>query len=142
MSELQSTVIERTYRQPSITLLPPPSDWRAQAVAAYERGREDRDEALRRALARRVRALTGQVVPPERIWVDRVAQTAGVALDGALFRLERGQLVLVRPCALCGIGQIASPPLDTPADLGYALSEWQPRHPACAPDDPPNWLEE
>ena len=142
MSELQSTVIERTYRQPTITLLPAPADWRAQAIAAYERGREDRDGALRRSLARRVRAVTGQAVPPEHIWVDRAEQTAGVALDGALFRLQYGQLVLVRPCELCGIGQVASPSLDTPADLGYALSEWQPRHPACQPDDPANWLEE
>ena len=37
--------------------------------------------------------------------------------------------------------QCESPPLATPADLGYALSAWQPLCPDLQPEDPPNWLD-
>ncbi len=64
-----------------------------------------------------------------------------MALDGIVFRLRRGELVLLRPCAECGLGHYENPAIGALADLGYALSAWQPACPNCAPEDPANWLE-
>jgi hypothetical protein len=49
--------------------------------------------------------------------------------------------VLQRPCAECGIGRYESPSILTLADLGYALSAWQPACVSCQAEDPSNWLE-
>jgi hypothetical protein len=62
-------------------------------------------------------------------------------VDEVVFRLRDRRLVLVRPCAECGNRHFESLPLTTPADLGYALSAWQPLCPHCQPEDPANWLE-
>jgi hypothetical protein len=64
-----------------------------------------------------------------------------VALDGIVFRLRQGELVLLRPCPECGLGHHESPAIGTLADLGYALSAWQPACQNCAPEDPANWLD-
>lgn len=116
-------------------------DWQARAIAAYRQRRSDADAALRRGFAAHVRALTGRTIDEAAIWVDRAERAATALVDGVRFRYEAGQLALLRPCELCGSGSFASPPLNSPEDLGYALSAWQPRHPQCQPDDPTNWLE-
>ena len=114
-------------------------DWKAQMITTYQRHRQDEDSALRIALARRLRALIGVEVNLDGIWVDLDERSALVTVDGVRFRWEQSQLVVLRPCALCGGGQFASPPLTSRADVGYALSAWQPHHPHCQPDDPVSW---
>jgi hypothetical protein len=88
-------------------------------------------------LIARVRSLTGQPVTPEAVYVDLDARLAQVMLDGVMFRWRRDELVLLRPCAECGVGQFESLPLRGPADLGYALSVWRPTHDGCEQDE---WL--
>jgi hypothetical protein len=92
-------------------------------------------------LASRVLSLTGRTIAPESILVDPEAQMATAVVDGAVFRLRDRQLVLVRPYVECGNQHFESPPLATQADLGYALSAWQPLCPDAQPDDPANWLD-
>ena len=111
-----------------------PNAWMASAVAAYM---QRYDEAnLRTTIARQVRLLTDRMPADEEIWVDVATRSASVAVDGALFRLEQGQLLLMRPCAHCGVGLLASAPLRSEADLGHALAVWQPLHADCRPEDP------
>jgi hypothetical protein len=57
-------------------------------------------------------------------------------MDGVIFQLQGSDLILLRPCVYCGVGHFTSPPIATPADLGYALSGWQPYHADCEPADP------
>jgi hypothetical protein len=116
------------------------NDWKARAITTYQQQRRDDGAALRLGLARHVRALTGRVVHADAIWVDLDGRMALATVDGVRFRWERDQLVILRPCALCGSGQFASAPLTDRAEIGYALSDWQPRHAQCQPDDPVNWL--
>ncbi|MFO7170542.1 MAG: hypothetical protein DIU80_021140 [Chloroflexota bacterium] len=142
MNEMQSLqVLELPARRGQGARARRADDWKARAVARYQERQRHEAVELRDALARRLHTLTGLEIAPERIWVDRAERIAGVTVDGVHFRWESGQLTLVRPCELCGIGEIASKPLHTQADIGYALSDWQPRHPACQPEDPANWLE-
>jgi hypothetical protein len=115
------------------------NDWKAQVIATYQQHRQSEGSALRRALAQQVRALTGHEVNEGAIWVDLDERIALATVDGVRFRWEHAQLVILRACALCGSGQFASPPLTSQADVGYALSAWQPRHPRCQPDDPVDW---
>ena len=114
-------------------------DWKTQASAAYQQRRQDECSALRLTLARRLRALIGREIDANGIWVDLDERIALASVDGVHFRLEQSQLTMLRPCAVCGGGQFASPPLMSQADVGYALSAWQPRHPHCQPEDPVNW---
>ena len=114
-------------------------DWKTQVISTYQRHRQDEDSALRITLAQRVRALTGHEVNVNAIWIDLDERIALVTVDGVRFRWGQSQLVMLRTCALCGSGQFASPPLTSQADVGYALSAWQPRHPQCQPDDPVSW---
>ena len=116
-------------------------DWRARSVATYERTQRQALDVLPAALAARVRALTGRAIAPESIFVDRDADLATAVVDGAVFRMRSQQVVLLRPCAECGIGHFESPALATQSDLGYALSAWEPRCPHCQPEDPANWLD-
>lgn len=115
-------------------------DWQADMIAAYQ---ETLDQArpLAMALAARVYALAGRVVDPESVFVDQEAGRAVAVVDGVIFRMRNGQVTILRPCAECGIGQIESPSITTRADLGFALSGWEPRHAGCEPEDPMNWLE-
>ena len=104
--------------------------WQALAVDEYERSLPGRHDALRAELTARVLALTGRRVPPENVYADDRLAVAGV--DGATFRLHRGgDLVLVRACAYCGMDHFESPGIRGRADLGYALSAWQPVHEDC-----------
>jgi hypothetical protein len=130
-----------TYTLPELTYRPveerhdqEPNAWMARAVAAYM---QRYDEAnLRATLARQVRLLTDTLPADEQIWVDLASRAASVSVDGMLFRLEHGQLMLMRPCAHCGVGQLASAPLRSVADLGHALAVWEPLHDDCRPEDP------
>jgi hypothetical protein len=115
--------------------------WHRRAVEAYRQTAQDEIAALPVDLIARIAALTGQTLAPESVYVDRVARLATVTLDGVVFRLRRGELVLLRACPECGLGHYESPPIGTLADLGYTLSTWQPECPNCAPEDPINWLE-
>ncbi len=118
---------------------PQASGWQAFAIAAYQQSQGDL--ALRMALAQRLRELTGQSLPLASIYADSAERLASATLDGVRFRLEHGQLALLRSCAHCGQGALASPALHSPADLGYALSDWQPHHAACAAEDSASWGE-
>jgi hypothetical protein len=113
--------------------------WKTQVISTYQRHRQDEASALRIALVRGLHALVGVEVNVDDIWVDLDERSAHVTVDGVRFRWEQSQLVMLRTCALCGSGQFASPPLTSQADVGYALSVWQPRHPQCQPDDPVSW---
>ena len=115
--------------------------WRASSVATYERTQRQALDVLPAALAARVRALTGRAIAPESIFVDQGADLATAVVDGAVLRMRNHQVVLLRPCAECGIGHFESPALATQSDLGYALSAWEPRCPHCQPEDPANWLD-
>lgn len=114
--------------------LAPRPHWKAVAVAAFSQ-RADAS-ALRAGLAQRLHALIDSDIALEHIWVDPATLVAGVTLDGVRFRWEHGQLGIVRPCVHCGVGSFTSPPVHSLADIGHALSAWQPRHGGCEPNDP------
>jgi len=116
-------------------------DWKARSVATYRQAQSQEIATLPAELSVRVHSLTGRTLAPESIFVDPQAQLATAVADGAVFRLREGQLVLVRSYAECGNQQFESPPLVTQADLGYALSAWQPLCPDSQPEDPANWLD-
>lgn len=139
MNHLQT--IERAEHTSWHYVAPQPQagGWQAFAIAAYQQSQGDL--ALRVALTQRLRALTGQTLPLERIYTDPAERMASATLDGVRFRWQHGQLHLLRGCTHCGQGALASPALHSPADLGYALSDWQPHHPACAAEDSAGWLE-
>ena len=111
------------------------TDWRETAIAAYQAAERDDVVTLRAALTSRVLAFTGYLVPPTSIFVDRETRTATVALDGVVFRLRRGDLMLVRACASCATGELESTPLVTLPDLGHALANWEPRCGNCPEGD-------
>ena len=118
---------------------PVPFDWRVRAVAAWEASREATADHLRAELTSRLFALTSRDVPADAIYVNPTDQAAVTRLDGILFRLADGDLSIVRPCDHCGTGELTSRPLYTRSDLGYALSDWQPRHADCQLEDAPDW---
>jgi hypothetical protein len=116
--------------------------WKTQATETYRRQRHGESRDLRASLAERVRLLTGREVAEDAMRVDPDERAAWATVDGVRFRLERARLTLRRACELCGSGEFSSLEILSLADLGYALSVWQPRHPTCQPDDPPGWLED
>ena len=104
--------------------------WQALAVDEYERSLPGRHDALKAKLAARVLALTGSWIHLKDVYADEYIAVAGVV--GATFSLHRGgDLFLVRACAYCGTGHFESPRISDQADLGYALSAWQPMHEDC-----------
>ncbi len=109
--------------------------WREEAVAARRQSERTRPLAMRAELAARVQALTDSVVPPDSIQVDRQGSVAIVAVDGLVFQLQQHRLSVVRPCAYCGTGQFTSPAITSPDDLGYAITDWDPRHDDCQETD-------
>jgi hypothetical protein len=140
-STLPAGMLDRVLRRHETRLPTLALGWQSQAIAAYEQSRQTSDASLRLMLAERLRGLLGYEIDRSAIWVDRSAGLAITRVDGVLFRMERSRLMLVRPCAECGLGQLTSPELRTQADLGYALSAWQPHHPACQPEDPADYLD-
>lgn len=113
--------------------------WQQRAVAAYRQSARDSLADLQHALISRVAALTDREIPERSIYVSAEAQLAVVNVEGVVFYLRRHDLTILRPCAECGIGQFESDAIVTLADLGYALSDWQPRCAHCAPADPCGW---
>jgi hypothetical protein len=131
----------QTAPRPSLRVISCPQTWHSRAVEAYRQAESEEIAALQAQMVARVAALIRRDIEAESVYVDRAERTATVAVDGVVFRLRRGELALLRPCAECGIGRYESPAVRTLADLGYALSAWQPTCPSCQPEDPSNWLE-
>ena len=119
----------------------PSADWQARAISSYRHAQRQALTALPELLATRVSALTGRSIEPEDVFVDLDAELATVVVDGVVFRARNQQVVVLRSCAECGIERFESAPLFSRADLGYALSAWQPLCRNCQPEDPANWLE-
>ena len=118
-----------------------PQTWHSRAVEAYRQSEQSENAGLRVELAARIAALIGRAIALESIYVDYATRTATATIDGITFQFRGQELMLLRHCDECGIGRFTSPPIRTLADLGYALSAWQPLCHNCQPEDPPNWLE-
>lgn len=114
-------------------------DWRTAAIETYRRELPGLGAALAADLQLRLLDLTGRMPAPEAIYIDVPARLAQVALDGVIFRLQGAELVVMRACGWCGRELLASPPVRSHADLGYVLSDWEPRGRDCQPEDPPDW---
>jgi hypothetical protein len=116
----------------------PGAEWQRRAVERYRRQQPDAAAALRAEIAARVGRLTGRAVDLSMVVVNEQQQAALVTIDAVQFRWDRTHLTVIRPCAHCGLGSFASPPIHDTGDLGYALSDWKPLHPDCQlfePDD-------
>jgi hypothetical protein len=131
----------QTMSRPTLRMVSRPQTWHSQAVEAYRQAEHEQIAALQAEMVSRVSALIRRNIASESVYVDRAERTATLAIDGIVFRLRHGALALLRPCPECGIGHYESPAIRTLADLGYALSAWQPICRNCQPEDPPNWLE-
>ena len=116
-----------------------PRSWRARTIEEYRQGRSNMERELRTELAGRVLALTGREIPASLVYADPDRHTARVRVDGVSFRLTRDQVVLLSPCAYCGVREFESLAIESPADLGYALSVWKPYCSDCAPEDSFDW---
>ena len=114
--------------------------WQTEAIEEYHESLEPLDVRLRHDMALRVLALTGHRVSPEAIYADPASRVAVITVDGVVFKLIKENLVILRPCVQCGCCQFQSMPITNAAELGYALSDWEPRCPDCAPEDPECWL--
>ncbi len=110
-------------------------DWQGAAAAACRRSELQDIEKLRRDLAGRALELTDEAVDFHSIYVDRDARSATTVVGGTVFRLYRGDLFLVRPCVHCGSRRFESAAVRDLVNLRYALSVWEPRCEACAPED-------
>lgn len=128
-------MIAKTLLPASIRPAETLSTWQAAALAMYRREVSEGGARLRAELAAQVRALTGRVIPSSAITVDCDGHRAGATMDGVVFQLQGHNLLLLRPCAHCGTGRFASPPLCSRTDLGYALFGWRPYHASCEPAD-------
>jgi hypothetical protein len=113
-----------------------PCTWQAHAVKTYRQGEPNMEERLRTELASRVQNLIGREIIPSLVYADPDKHIARVSVDGVSFRLTRGQVVLLSPCAHCGVREFESRTMESPADLGYALSVWKPYCRDCVPEDP------
>jgi len=118
-----------------------PQTWHSRAVDAYRQSEHDELSVLREELAAWIAALTERSIAMESIYVNAAEHSATVVLDGITFQLRRHTLVMLRACPECGLGVYESPAIQTLADLGYALSAWQPPCRNCAPEDAPGWLD-
>jgi hypothetical protein len=118
-----------------------PRPWQTRALATYQRTQRETTSQLPKLISARISALTGVTIAPASIFVDQEAEIATAAVDGVVFRAHDQQVFLLRSCAECGIEHFESQPLNTRADLGRALSAWQPLCRHCQPEDPANWLE-
>jgi hypothetical protein len=116
--------------------VPFPRAWQVHAVETYLQGKSYFEADLRTELARRIQVLTGREVVPDLVYADPDKHLARVSVDGVSFRLTHGQIVLLSPCAHCGVREFESSAIESPADLGYALSVWKPYCLDCVPEDP------
>ncbi len=110
-------------------------DWREEAVAACRQAELQCTDKPRQDLARGILELTGQVVDTRSIYHDRETRTATAVVGGVVFRLRRGDLFLLRPCVYCGVRRFESFPVHDLADIGHALSVWEPRCEGCDLED-------
>ena len=127
--------------RPALRVISRPQSWHSRAVEAYRHAEREEVASLQAEMISRIAALIGRNIEAQSIYVDRAERTATVAVDSIVFRLRRGELVLQRSCVECGLGRYESPAIRTLADLGYALSAWQPTCVSCQAEDPPNWLD-
>ena len=116
-----------------------PCIWKARAMEIFRQGRSNMERESANWLAGRVLALTGREIPASLVYADPDRHTARVTVDGVSFRLAGDQVVLLSPCAYCGVREFESPAIESPADLGYALSVWKPYCRDCIPEDPSEW---
>ncbi len=114
--------------------------WQVAAVEEYEESLQPLDSRLRRDMASRVLALTGHSVAPASIYVDAQARLAVTSVDGIVFKLLKDNLVVLRSCVHCNCCQFASMPITNRAELGYMLTEWEPRCATCQPEDSDYWI--
>ena len=101
-------------------------DWREEAIPAYRRSEPTGSSSLHHELTTRVLELTGQLVAPGAIQLDRTTQTATVPVGDLWFQLRGRELCLVRPCVHCGAGRFESAAIHDLVDLGHALAVWEP----------------
>ena len=118
----------------------PRPQWQIDAVEEYEESLQPLEVRMRRDLASRVLALTGHRVSPDAIYADPRSRVAVTTVDGVVFKLLKENLVILRPCVQCGCFQFASMPITNAAELGYMLTEWEPRCPSCAAEDSDYWM--
>ncbi len=115
--------------------------WQQRAIAAYRHAAASDTNTLRAELVGRIAALTGQHIAPESVYVSQPGRLAVVNLEGMMFRLQQQKLVVLTPCAHCGVGQFESPAIETVRDLGFALAEWQPLCPHCNSGVTADWMD-
>jgi hypothetical protein len=111
-------------------------DWQARAISSFHQAQCQALNALPELLATHVSALIGRSINPADVFVDLDAELATVVVDGVVFRARNQQVVVLRSCAECAITRFESTPLWSRADLGHALSAWQPHCRTCQPEDP------
>jgi hypothetical protein len=129
-----------TAREPRVRLADGnPCVWQARTIEIYRRSGSNMERELRTELASRVLALTGREIPANLVYADPDRHMARVSVDGVSFRLTRDQVVLLSPCAYCGVREFESTAIESPADLGYALSAWKPYCRDCTPEDSNDW---
>jgi hypothetical protein len=111
-------------------------DWQARVISAYHQATCQVLSALPELLITRVSALIGRSINPWDVFVDLEAELATVVVDGVVFRARNQHVMILRACTECAIARFESAPLFSRADLGYALSAWQPYCRSCQPEDP------
>lgn len=114
--------------------------WQIEALEAYEKSLQPLEVHLRSNMAARVLALTGRRIAPGAIYADAMNQVAVATVDCIVFKLLKENLVILRPCVRCGCCQFASMPVTNRAELGYVLSEWEPRCASCQEEDSTCWI--
>ena len=115
-------------------------EWQIEAIEEYEGSLQPLDVRMRHDLASRVLALTGHRIAPDAIYADPRRQVAVVKVDGVVFKLLKENLVIVRSCVQCGCGQFVSAAISNKAELGYMLTEWEPRCSTCVEEDSVYWI--
>ncbi|MDQ3928068.1 MAG: hypothetical protein M3328_02855 [Chloroflexota bacterium] len=114
--------------------------WQIEAIEEYEESLGPLDARMRHDLASRILALTGHRVAADEVYADARSQVAVTTVDGIVFKLLKENLVILRACVQCNCCQFASMPITNRAELGYMLTEWEPRCPDCAAEDSNYWI--
>ncbi len=111
--------------------------WQDRAIDTYEHVLPLRRAGLTATLTDRLLALTGTMVPREKVFVDAAGQLAVVRIEDVTFRMDQyGYLIVPHGCAWCGTAQFESPRIAGPESLGFALGHWTPLHEGCNDEDP------
>jgi hypothetical protein len=114
--------------------------WQMEAIEEYEESLEPLEVRMRRDMASRVLALTGHRLMPDAIYADARSRVAVATVDGLVFKLMKENLVILRACVQCNCCQFASMPITNRAELGYMLTEWEPRCSTCQAEDSEYWI--